>query len=331
MKGSSTRLRLDVRRKSTRLLQSRATGSLRVIEKPTAESYRQSAIAELGFETSQLAERAYQFNMRAAHQSALSSPELGQITARLRSMPDRYAPGRDHLLFYPAIPQELSLLIKPFASTVDKLYRSNILYNRQYPELPTEGGIEPRQFYEKIEDLLRTRLVCKYMDGPRFVCEDLKQFCDQNGIQSKFRELSTSAGYYAWHFYVQVSVELMLDTQVVPKGVWVEIQISTQLAEVLTALTHELYEARRSSGAGPKNNDWKWDASSRDFRSAYLGHGLHLIEGVIQNLKDDLLQQSPAKHDESTPQLTKPSSSFEKQPSVGSDAPKPSSDDGKKV
>ena len=302
-----------------------------MIEKPTAETYRNNAIAELGFENSQLAERAYQFNMRAAHQSALSSPELGQITAQLRSMPDRYAPGRHHLLFYPAIPQELSLLIKPFASTVDKLYRSNILYNRQYPDPPSDGGIEPSQFYEKIEDLLRTRLVCKYMDGPRFVCDDLKQFCDQNGIQSKFRELSTAAGYYAWHFYVQVSVELMLDTQVVPKAIWIEIQISTQLAEVLTALTHELYEARRSLGPGPKDNDWKWDASSHDFRSAYLGHGLHLIEGVIQNLKDDLLQQPTAKRDGNALQLTKRFSSPNTQPSTGKDSPQPSSDGGEKV
>ncbi|WOH66044.1 hypothetical protein [Bradyrhizobium sp. BWA-3-5] len=302
-----------------------------MIAKPTADDYLQSVIAELGFENAQLAERAYQFNMRAAHQSALSSPELGQITAQLRSMPERYAHGRQDLLFYPAIPQELPLLIKPFASMLDKLYRSNVLYNRQYPDAPAEGGIESSQLYEKIEDLLRTRLVCKYLDGPRFVCEDLKQFCDRNGIQSKFRELSTAAGYYAWHFYLQVSVELMLDTKVVPKNVWVEIQVSTQLAEVLTILTHELYEARRSSGPGPKNNDWKWDASSHDFRSAYLGHGLHLIEGVIQNLKDDLLRQPLAKDDGSASLLAKSAPLSEKQSSTNPDSLKASSDDGKKA
>ena len=189
----------------------------------------------------------------------------------------------------------LGLLTKPFSSAIDKLYRSNILYNRQFPEPPRSGWIEPPELYEKIEDLIRTRLVCKYMDGPRFVCEALMRRCRQAGIDSKFRELSTEAGYYAWHFYVRIPVELMLEAaSVVEKSMWVEIQITTQLAEVITALTHEFYEARRSAGPAPKDNDWKWDASSQGFRSAYLGHGLHLLEGIIQNLKDDLVSQPPS-------------------------------------
>lgn len=265
-----------------------------MVEKPSPEDYRARFVRDMGFNDVSLAERAFQFNMRAAHQSVVTGSVLGRITALLRSMPDRYAPGRPHLLFYPAILQELDLLTKPFTSVIDKAFRSNVLYNNRFPKPPPEGAIESSALYETIEDLLRTRLVCKYMDGPRFVCEELKRFCDQNAIESKFRELSTAAGYYAWHFYFRAPAELMLDASVVQKDVWVEIQVSTQLAEVITALTHELYETRRSLGPVQRDNDWKWDASSREFRSAYLGHGLHLLEGVIQNLKDDLLRQPKA-------------------------------------
>ncbi|WP_316174555.1 hypothetical protein [Bradyrhizobium sp. SZCCHNRI1073] len=186
----------------------------------------------------------------------------------------------------------MGFVTKPFKSVVDKIYRSNVLYNRQYPLPPKTGLLEPPRLYEQIEDLIRTRLVCKYMDGPRFVCDALKQLCEKGGISNKVREHSNEAGYYAWHFYVSIPVELMLEGTVVQRNVWVEIQITTQLAEVITALTHELYETRRSAGLVPKSTDWKWEAASKEFRSAYLGHGLHLLEGIIQNLKDDVVLPS---------------------------------------
>jgi hypothetical protein len=264
-----------------------------VTDKLSPEQYVAEVVSQLGCKDFVSAERSYIFNMRAAHQSVTDSVILSQIITELRSLPARYATGRPHLLFYPpAIPAELGLLTKPFGSAIDKLYRSNILYNRQFPDPPRGGWIEAAELYEKIDDLIRARLVCKYMDGPRFVCEALMCHCRQVGIESKFRELSTEAGYYAWHFYARIPVELMLEAaSVVQKNMWVEIQITTQLAEVITALTHEFYEARRSAGPVPKDNDWKWDASSQGFRSAYLGHGLHLLEGIIQNLKDDLVLQ----------------------------------------
>jgi hypothetical protein len=266
-----------------------------VTDKPTPEQYTAEVVSQFGCKDFAAAERNYTFNMRAAHQSVNDGATLRKIVTELRSLPVRYAAGRPHLLFFPpTIPPELDLQTKPFKSALDKLYRSNILYNRNFPKPPRDGGIEPPKLYEGMDDLIRTRLVCKYMDGPRFVCEALVRYCGQIGVECKLRELSTEAGYYAWHFYVRIPVELMLDGSVVQKDMWVEVQITTQLAEVITALTHELYEARRSAGPAPKNDDWKWDAGSHDFRSAYLGHGLHLLEGIIQNLKDDLVLQPPS-------------------------------------
>ena len=74
---------------------------------------------------------------------------------------------------------------------------------------------------------------------------------------------------------------------------WAELQLSTQLAEVITSLTHGLYEKRRAASGDDRGGNWKWDAGSPLFRSAYLGHGLHLLEGVIQTFRDDVLDLSP--------------------------------------
>jgi hypothetical protein len=81
----------------------------------------------------------------------------------------------------------------------------------------------------------------------------------------------------------------MLNGEVQERHIWVEIQLTTQLAEVITSLTHGLYAERREGTARAKHGVWKWDAGSQRFRSAYLGHGLHLLEGVIQIFRDDVL------------------------------------------
>jgi hypothetical protein len=101
---------------------------MRVTNKPSPEQYMADAVSQLGCKNFSSAELKYKFNMRAAHQSVTDSGILSQIVAELRSMPIRYAAGRPHLLFYPAIEPELGLLTKPFSSAIYKLYRSNVLY-----------------------------------------------------------------------------------------------------------------------------------------------------------------------------------------------------------
>jgi ppGpp synthetase/RelA/SpoT-type nucleotidyltranferase len=266
-----------------------------VTEKPSFEQYLIAAAAELGFRDDPgNAKRSYTFNLRAAHQSLMAGDVMARVLAVLKEIRHQYGGGKPDLLFYPPeIVDDLRVLQKPFRSVIEKLYRRNVLYNRNYPNPPREGFLTPVRLYEEIDDLLRARVICKYMDGPRYVCEQLKHYCNSWGVISTFRELSTDAGYYAWHFYFKAPVELMIDNVVHQRSMWVEIQVSTQLADVITALTHSLYEARRTGNPGIEGRDWKWDATSRQFRSAYLGHGLHLLEGIIQTFKDDVLGTAP--------------------------------------
>ena len=259
--------------------------------KPSLEQYILTAASALGFAADPMnAERAYEFNLRSARLSVTSGEVMSDVLSALKEMTHDYASGKPQLLFYPPDRiDELSLLQKPFQSTIEKIYRHNIIYNRSFPNAPRNGWIDIPLLYEIIDDLLRTRLVCKYMDGPKFVCQQLTAHCDAHGIGSRFRELSTDAGYYAWHFYFQAPAEIMINTKVEVKMMWVEIQLTTQLAEVIDSLTHGLYEARRSGRVDAEAKDWKWDAGSQRFRSAYIGHGLHLLEGIIQSYKDDVL------------------------------------------
>lgn len=239
------------------------------------------------------AEKNFEFNMRAAHQAAIRSEAISLILQRLKEARAQYVEGRPELLFYPQnATDEFTLLTKPFNSAILKAYRGNVIFNKKYPSRPDRGWINVEDIYQEIDDLLRTRLVCKYMDGPQFVCNYLQDFCENNNIDHKLRDLSTEAGYYAWHFYLKIPVEIMQDRTVSTRQMWVEFQISTQLAEVITSLTHALYEERRVTGSASSGTKWKWDAKSPMFRSAFLGHGLHLLEGLIQTLKDDFFSNS---------------------------------------
>ncbi|QLF70523.1 hypothetical protein FE840_013810 [Peteryoungia desertarenae] len=147
------------------------------------------------------------------------------------------------------------------------------------------------------------------MDGPEHVCQTLEKECEAAGIEHRYKDVGTDAGYYAWHFYFRYPAELMLGGNIEHRRLWVELQFTTQLAEVITILTHQLYEERRSGRNHGVGSKWKWDATSNRFRSAYLGHGLHLLEGIIQGLKDDLV--APPKRDEEKPEGNDKAVAFE--------------------
>lgn len=291
-----------------------------VTQKPSFEQFLLTAADALGFQNDpQNAERSYVFNLRSAHQSVISGEVISGIVAALKEMSHRYAGGPD-LLFYPTESvNDPRILQNPFKSAIDKIYRNNIRYNRWYPNPPRGGFIDTAQLYESIDDLLRTRLVCKYMDGPRYVCEQLAKHSDSLGISSSFRELSTDAGYYAWHFYFKAPVEIMVNKIVEGKIMSVEIQITTQLAEVINTLTHGFYEARRSGQLDIEARDWKWDAVSQRFRSAYLGHGLHLLEGIIQTFKDDVIGSQSTQVKGTSDQIAEPEGALRSAPLVRTD------------
>lgn len=93
-------------------------------------------------------------------------------------------------------------------------------------------------------------------------------------------------GYYAAHFYTKQAFE-------VPKIDWdtkeidfsIEIQITTQLQEVIRKLLHKYYERKRKMGVKPVEK-WQWDYTCEEFSTNYLGHILHYVEGMILEIRE---------------------------------------------
>lgn len=193
-------------------------------------------------------------------------------------------------------PADIELLHKPLNSVLDKIYRNNVLFNRSWPNDP-KTKLSLSNFHLSLEDLFRSRIICRYMDGPKFACESLKSFCDRKGISSYFRNVTTNLGYHAWHFYYTQPVEDFGGNG--PADLKVEVQFTTQLAEVISALTHIQYEKTRL-GRRP-DPGWEWDVKSDQFKPYYLGHGLHLLEGVILEYRNDVVETgAPSNQDVET-------------------------------
>lgn len=207
-----------------------------------------------------------------------------QLGDNLREYNDEYLLDKE----YPLL-QELSLpdiLIKPFDSFILKTFRKNILDNKDFPNPPTEGWILPENWYSRINDILRTLIVVKYLDGVEFIIGKIKSLCEQIGKDFNCTFEAREVGYYAVHLYTSEEFEIpRMDWDTIKVSTTIEIQLTTQLQEVIRKLLHKYYEERRVLPSQTERM-WQWDYRSDEFATNYLGHILHYIEGMIMEIRE---------------------------------------------
>lgn len=181
---------------------------------------------------------------------------------------------------------EVKLFKKPFESVINKSFRKNIAFNRRFPAPPMDGWLLPENWFASFDDLIRGTIVTKYIDAPEFLSSRMQGYATKNGLEASVTSRESDSGYYAYHFYLTVPMEMAaVDMNPMDTNVKIEIQITTQLQEILRKLTHGFYEELRLDPLQDKRA-WKWDFQSPRFQASYLGHTLHLLEGVIVQLKN---------------------------------------------
>jgi hypothetical protein len=182
--------------------------------------------------------------------------------------------------------------IKPYGSMINKTYRKNVLLNKNWPKSPTGNNntwYNPDDCFSQLNDILRTTIVVKYLDGIDFVIKKIDEVCTRNGVKLNVHYEARDEGYYAVHTYLKQNFEIpgmLWDTKIV--SMTIEIQITTQLQEVIRQLTHERYEKQRmvSGIRRDSSKKWQWDYTSEEFKENYLGHILHYVEGMIMEVRD---------------------------------------------
>ena len=212
------------------------------------------------------------------------SPFWAQLVGQLQNFEEDYLLSTSYNLLIPNFRSVVKK--KPFDSFFLKTFRINILENKNWPNAPDGEWILPNNWYSEIDDIVRTLFIVKYMDGVEFLLERIKSFCEQNNIEFRAELKAKEEGYYAAHIHITHSFAIpgkTLDTKKI--NIPIEIQITTQIQEVLRKLLHKYYEERRKGVKG-KDIKWQWDYDGEEFAVNYLGHILHYVEGMIMEIRN---------------------------------------------
>lgn len=206
------------------------------------------------------------------------------LLSELESISQEYFLTTSYNLLYTHDPPELK--VKPFNSFLLKTFRKNVLENSKWPEEPEQGWILPSNWYTRINDITRTLIVVKYLDGVNFLVERVQSLVEQYGLPFQVAFEAREEGYYAAHVYAQHDCQIPKENWDVEKiQVMIEMQITTQLQEVIRRLLHKYYEDRRRRGK-EDGLKWQWDYASDEFGANYLGHILHYVEGMIVDIRE---------------------------------------------
>lgn len=187
------------------------------------------------------------------------------------------------LLLTPNAPEVVK---KPYSSFVDKTFRKNVVNNRRWPEPPKGGWIGPPDWFSRVGDLIRTTIVVKYLDGVEFLVSALEKCAKEHELATKTYFESRDEGYYAAHCYVYYEIAVpTIDWRSEEISIGFEIQVTTQLQEVIRRLLHSYYKERRTTNRDD-DRSWQWRYREEEFSANYLGHILHYLEGQIVEIRE---------------------------------------------
>ena len=214
------------------------------------------------------------------------------LGANLKEYNDEYyvSQGKGYELLPKKVLPEVE--IKQFEGFLLKTFRENVLENGNWVEEeapPTGGWILPNNWYSRINDIVRTCFVVRYLDGVYFIRNKIQALCKEDSerdFDCKFK--AKEEGYYAAHIYTWEKCEIprSIEFGTEEVSVSVEIQITTQLKEVIVDLLHKYYDERRRKLPSTAEELWQWDYTSEEFATNYLGHILHYVDGMIVGIRE---------------------------------------------
>lgn len=258
-----------------------------MIKKPTFEEFGPFAKATLGFDIS---DRSLQTWINTNIETARSQIQQHDIVAFVEKMVTDHQ-ATSHREQINVVSRDFQLHVKSYPSIVSKLYRMNVLNNRRFDQPPKGGWIKPRNMFGKINDLVRSTIVCRHIDEPAKISLEIVKQATALGLKASSRVQTKDEGYYAHHVYLSVPVNLVdQNWQQFAESILLEIQVTTEMQHMLYELTHRFYDEERNIAQADPHS-WKWDYRSARFSASYLSHTLHLVEGMILQLYEDMEEE----------------------------------------
>lgn len=245
----------------------------------------------------ELREGRYLHQQADLRQAFKSSEFWREVSMKLDDWAEAYRQETKAALFQspPTLPK---LASKPWSSFLSRTWRENVRDNDNWPEPPKGGWWLPDNWFERAWDVVRTRLVVRYMDGVRMLASTLVECAKAppHGLPARFEAEAKQNGYYAFHVYVCQPFEVVEeDTPLecdakLERWSEVEIQVMTQLAEVISELTHTYYENSRL--AAPGTLPPLWDEDIDEAQAIALSHQSAAIELQVMSLRARIREQT---------------------------------------
>lgn len=255
------------------------------MEKPkNIEEYKKWFKEELNITINSKTENHYNSIANKIKSDFQASKAWTDILLQLNDFNNEYLAKTNYQLLVADFKPEL--VVKSFASFFEKTFRKNVVHNKRFPKEPYNGWVTPDNWIENTNDILRTYFVVKYLDGVEFLMTKIQKSLNDNALECKNHFEARDEGYYAVHIYTQNEFEIpKIDWDTESKSISIELQITTQLQEVIGKLTHQLYEDRRVK-QDKSDKKWQWNYESEEFTTNYLGHILHYVEGMIMEVRN---------------------------------------------
>jgi Region found in RelA / SpoT proteins len=250
-------------------------------------------------DTRELREGRYLHQQADLRQAFETSDYWREVSTRLGRWAATYAKENEAPLFQgePGLP---SLASKPWQSFLSRSWRVNVAGNGEWPGPPSKpppgGWWMPDNWFERVKDVVRTRFVVRYMDGVEFLADKLCSCANERRFKREawFDREAKRDGYYAFHVYVpqRFAVQALDYEGKQERSSRVEIQVMTEMAAVISELTHTYYEIRREADPMAVPSVWtgggEWLASALQYQSADL-------ETRILELRNEIRKRTPVR------------------------------------
>lgn len=135
-----------------------------------------------------------------------------------------------------------------------------------------------------INDMVRTRVVCKFLDGVEFFASRLEEAAQQMGIKVSREREGKLQGYFAQHLVFEQNVFFRRGEANRAATISCEVQIATILATRIWDESHLTYEQSRTRAE--RSEEWQWNPEDPRFIARQLGHMIHLADGLLVQLRN---------------------------------------------
>ena len=139
-----------------------------------------------------------------------------------------------------------------------------------------------------LNDLVRVRIQCQFLDGVEFYASCLEQIALRDNIHYARERQGRIQGYFFQHFCFKQNVFFRWAKSDQPTTINCEVQIATALATRVWEESHGTYEKWRTRP--DETDDWQWDPEDPRFVARQLGHMIHLADGLLVQLRNTTRQ-----------------------------------------